>query len=135
MSGRPGRSGGANKIDRALHLLKGSYRPGRHAPPPAPDPAALAPMPGPPAWAPTPAQLAALGPDGQALVAQIVAAYTIGLVEGPLLLEAAHASDRLAEVRQARAGADSVIRLRLGRAEAQWQRQLSALLQVIRVDH
>ena len=39
MAGRPGRSGGANRLPTELHVLKGTYQPSRHhRPDPPPDP-------------------------------------------------------------------------------------------------
>ena len=43
MAGRPGRSGGHNRIDPAVHLLRGTFRPGRHGPRPPALPAVSAP--------------------------------------------------------------------------------------------
>jgi hypothetical protein len=125
MSGRPGRSGGGNRIDPRLHVLRGTFRPERHAQLLASSDAV---------WQPTPAQLAVLGPDGQALITRVLTTYTVRVVEGEFLLEAAHATDRLAHLRQALLSAEQPDRLKLERAEQQWQRQLLSCLQAMKVE-
>jgi hypothetical protein len=125
MAGRPGRSGGHNRLDPATHLLRGTFNPTRHQ-------AAL--ETDQPAWAPAPGQLKGLGPAGRALVKRLRAIYQCSPVEGELLVEAAMATDRLAQIRALRAAcADTKLLLRLNRDEQQWQRQLTMLLQTLRV--
>jgi len=127
MAGRPGRSGGHNRIDPREHLLRGTFNPTRHGPALAALEAAAAP------WAPTRAQLAALGAAGRAFLARVRASYELSTWEGELLLEAAVVTDRLAQVRRVRVRADVKTCLALDKSEQLWVKQLTALLLALRV--
>jgi len=116
VAGRPGRSGGWNRLPAEVHALRGTK------PRKAPVPEAHV------AWLPTEAQLAGLDVAGRAFVDRLLAPYEFSPVEGELLLEAAAIADRLATIRQARDGADLPGRLALERAERLWAKQFSALL-------
>jgi hypothetical protein len=124
MAGRSGGHRPRNKIDPSVHVLRGTFRPARHG-------AALDAQQ--PVWAPADAQLAVLGPEGQALVARLRGIYELTPWEGELTLEAAVATDRLAEIRQTRPGCDLKARLALDKTEQVWQQQLAALLLALRV--
>jgi hypothetical protein len=127
MAGRPGRSGGHNRLDARLHVLRGTYNATRHG-------AALAGIQttGAP-WHPTPAELAKLGPDGQAFVARLRAAFELNVWEGELVVEAAVATDRLAQLRRDRDACDVKTRLTLNKTEQVWQKQLTTLLLALRI--
>jgi hypothetical protein len=123
MAGKRGR-GGQNRIDPRLHLLRGTFRPERHQ-------AALEASQ--PVWAPAARQLQALAADGQAFVERLRVQYELNPWEGELVLEAAVAVDRLAELRRTRGGESLRDRLALEKCEQLWQKQLSALLLSLRV--
>jgi len=127
MPGRPGRSGGQNRIDPREHLLRGTFNATRHGPALAALEAAAAP------WEPTRPQLAALGEDGRAFIARVRATYELSVMEGELLLEAAVVTDRLAQIRRTRKSADVKTRLALDKCEQLWLKQLTALLLAVRV--
>src|SRR5262245_54860884 len=101
MAGRPGRSGGHNKLAPEVHLLRGTFNATRHG-------AALAALG--PAWRPTAAQLAAIGPAGRKFIHRLRAMYDMGGLAGETLLELAIVVDRLAEVRAGREADDEKIR-------------------------
>jgi len=122
MPGRPGRSGGQNRIPLEAHLVRGTFRPGEHA----------YRTPAGPAWEPTAAQLAALGDDGRAFVARVLAGYVVGALEGELALEGAHAVDRLADVRARRHRAAGKRLALLDRQELAWTRVLSGCVLALR---
>lgn len=122
MAGRPGRSGGAGRIDPALHVLRGTFRKERHA-----RPASNGPV-----WAPSPAELEHLGSTGQAFVGRLVSVYEFGVVEGEILIEAAHASDRLAEHRRRREHWPADDRTGIDKLEIAWQRALVTSLLALR---
>jgi hypothetical protein len=127
MAGRPGpnRSGGSNKIPAELHVLRGTYRPGRHQ-------AEL--DAGQPVWQPSESQVHALATEGRALIDRLRAVYTLNPWEGELALEAAVIADRLAEIRTARLEVhDLKMRLTLDKTEQLWSKQLAALLLALRV--
>ena len=103
MSGRPGRSGGHNRLSDEQHRLRGT-RPRRaslrplSAPPSAwsgllPNGAA-APA-APPPWTPAPEDVAALGEAGRHFLEHVLEQFAIDLMQGTLLLEAAHVLDGL----------------------------------------
>src|SRR5262245_54919907 len=117
MAGRPGRSGGHNKIDPRMHAIRGTFNPTRHGPALAALETSAAP------WEPTRAQLAALGDDGRAFVARVRATYELSVMEGELLLEAAVVTDRLAQIRRTRKSADVKTRLALDKCEQLWLKQ------------
>lgn len=124
MAGRPGRSGGANKIDPRLHVLRGTFRPERHG-------AALAATQ--PPWQPAEADLARLQPEGRALVDRVQAVYDLAAIEGELLVEGAIALDRLTEIRRTRQTCSLKERLQLDKLEVTWQRALTQCLLSLRV--
>ena len=101
MAGRKGRSGGANRIDPAIHLERGTFRPDRHE---RPRLAAVAPFaapqpPTPKAPKPPPALLAHLGPAGKKFVRAAFVDYEVSEFEGLLLHEAGRALDAIAAAR------------------------------------
>lgn len=122
MSGRPGRSGGHNRIDPALHILRGTFNATRHA-------KLLTPQ---PVWEPS-KRLAALEPAGRALVARLTAVYEFAVIEGEVVMEAGVGTDRLADIRARRAQATPEERVALDRLELQWQKQVTGLLLSLRV--
>ena len=124
MAGRPGRSGGANRIDPRLHVLRGTFDARRHG-------AAL--EAGQPVWTPVASQIQALAGAGQAFVERLRAQYDLNPLEGELVLEAAVCVDRLAELRRPPASKTLRDRLALAKVEQNWQKQLSALLLALRV--
>jgi hypothetical protein len=127
MSGRPGRSGGQNKLSVEEHLLRGTFNPTRHA-------AQLEALrTGGAVWTPTRPQLMALGPAGRALVGRLRQHYDFSPVEGELLLEAGVTVDRLADLRRRRVEADVKTQRVLDRTEPVYVKQLAALLGVLRV--
>jgi len=121
-AGRPGRSGGHNKLSPAEHLLRGTFNATRHT--------AL--IPAGPAWDPTAAQLEALGDDGRAFLARLQADYALGALDGVLALEGAHAVDRLVELRGRRHRAAGKRLALLDRQELAWQRALSGCVLALR---
>jgi len=121
-AGRPGRSGGHNRLSPAEHLLRGTFNATRHT-------ALLPPGPG---WDPTPADLAALGDDGRAFVARIHAGYAVAVVDGVLVLDGAHAVDRLVAIRAARHRAAGKRLAALDRQELAWMRALSGCVLALR---
>jgi hypothetical protein len=120
--GRPGRSGGHNRIAVAEHVLRGTFNATRHTPQ----------LPPGPSWQPESAVLEALGADGLALVGRLRASYPLSPIEGELVLEAGHAADRLAELRAHRRQASPKERLRLDRVEVTWQDAVSRILKTLR---
>jgi hypothetical protein len=126
MAGRPGRSGGHNRISLAEHVLRGTFNATRHG-------RRQAALNGPP-WSPTKAQLQALGPNGRGLLERLAAVYVLGVLEGELALEAAVVADRLAELRDSRRTGDLALRLKLDKTEQLWQRQFSSLLLALKVE-
>ena len=122
MAGRPGRSGGHNRISLEAHVLRGTFNPTRHP----------ARIPTGPAWDPAPAQLEALGAAGRAFVARLQAAYTVAAIDGEFVLEAAVSVDRLAELRRGRAKASAKDRRALDYKELAWQKSLTACLLALR---
>ena len=122
MPGRPGRSGGSNRLPLEAHLARGTFRATEHAHR----------MPAGPAWDPTPEQLAALGDEGRAFVARVLAGYVVGALEGELALEGAHAVDRLAAVRAQRHRAAGKRLAALDRQELAWTRVLSGCVLALR---
>lgn len=125
MAGRVGRSGGSNKIDPSLHLMRGTYRPTRHA-------AALAASQGGAVWSPTEAELGGLMTAGQAFVARLRECYDLSPLEGEIAVEAGVIADRLDEIRRQRDGADLKVQLALAKHEQTWSKLLSALLLSLR---
>src|SRR5688572_2968232 len=122
MGGRPGRSGGANALAPAAHVLRGTFRPDRHSRP-STDPAAGA------DWKPTRRDLAALGPAGRAFVARMRTEFQFDFAEGQLVLEAGHASDELKRLRAV--DRDSLKAQQTGahdRRLRQWSHHYAALL-------
>ena len=125
MAGRPGRSGGHNRIATAQHLVRGTFATRQKAQAALETGVAI--------WTPTGAQEAALGADGRALVERLRAHFDLNPWEGELVLEAAIAVDRLAQIRRERDGCDLKARLALDKCEQLWQKQLSGLLLSLRV--
>ena len=125
MAGRPGRSGGHNRLSTEQHLLRGTFATRQKAQ------AAL--QIGMPTWTPTGAQVAALGEEGRAFVARLQTHVDQTVLEGELVLEAAVAVDRLAQIRRERDGCELKARLALDKCEQLWQKQLSGLLLSLRV--
>ena len=124
MPGRPGRSGGHNRIAPDVHVLRGTFRPERHT---LPSPAKSA------EWVPTEPQLAGLHAAGRAFVARVLAEYQFTPMEGELVLETAQVCDRLAQLRRALAGADVALRLKLDRVEQGWCRQFATFTNALKV--
>ena len=122
MPGRPGRSGGSNRLPLEAHLARGTFRATEHAHR----------MPAGPPWTPTPAQLEALGDDGRAFVARVQAGYVVGALEGELALEGAHAVDRLAALRAQRHRAAGKRLAVIDRQELAWTRVLSGCVLALR---
>jgi hypothetical protein len=91
MAGRPGRNRAWNKLPVEEHIRRGTYRQDRHGPWPVPDPASRI-----DAWEPTADDLATLGPAGRRFLTQMHERFESSLVQGTLLLEAAHVVDDLA---------------------------------------
>ena len=125
MAGRPGRSGGHNKLSLEAHLLRGTFNPTRHA-----RHARLAS--GGPVWAPAPPELAGLGTAGRGFVARIQAVYDLSPLEGELALEGAMAADRLAELRARRGDSAAKERVALDKLELAWSRALLTCVLALR---
>lgn len=97
MAGRPGRSGGANRIPVADHLTRGTYRRDRHGeawrawdgPEPPPDPVQ------PPSWL-----LRGLGTSGKRFLRDLYSDCVVGRVEGHIGRIAAECLDDLAAARR-----------------------------------
>jgi len=122
MSGRPGRSGGSNRIDPQVHILRGTFRPERHA--------KL--LPGGPVWEPTAADLEGLGAAGRRFVAELLAVYELNRLDAALAVEGAVLQDRLAEVRAGRGTASAKERRALNRQELAWSRALTNIVLALR---
>ena len=124
MTGRPGRSGGQNRLSLEAHVLRGTFNPTRHGH--LIDPG--------PAWDPAPALLEALGAAGRAFVARPAGGLRpLSALEGELALEGAHAVDRLAELRRPTARRHRERPARLGpKLELAWQKALSVCLLALR---
>ena len=122
MAGRPGRSGGHNRLSVEAHLLRGTFNPSRHARPASTGPA----------WVPVPAALERLGPDGRDFIGRMTATYEFSGVEGEMVMEAATMVDRLSEVRARRDTypADEVAVS--DKLEMRWQKAFVGVLQVLR---
>jgi hypothetical protein len=82
---------------------------------------------------PTAAQLDALGEDGRALVTRLCDVFDFNHVEAEIVVNAAVATDRIADLRGARAATAFPARLALDRAELAWMKHLAALLLALRV--
>lgn len=113
MAGRPGRSGGHNRISLEAHVLRGTFNPTRHAPE---TPLGSRP------WQPPPAALAALGAAGRAFLRRQRARYAFTPLEGEVALEMAVIADRLAELRATRADVKAIELDGLDKRERDWQR-------------
>lgn len=122
MAGRPGRSGGSNRIPLEAHLVRGTFRATEHAHR----------MPVGPRWEPTPAQLEPLGDAGRAFVARVQAAYVVAALDGELVIEGAHAVDRLAAVRVPHGRLTAKDRRALDQRELSWTRVLTACVLALR---
>jgi hypothetical protein len=120
MAGRPGR-GGQNRIAPDAHVLRGTFKPSRHA----------ARIGAGPVWDPA-AVLAALDVPGRAFLERLCAGYTLSLIEGEVAVQAAQALDRLAEIRARRAKASAKARAALDRQELAWGRALNGCLLALR---
>lgn len=98
MSGRAGRSGGANKIPSAVHLARGTFRPVRHGSPalaavePASRPVAV----NPPDWL-----LEGLGEAGRAFLADLFGEYELTPLELRLAKLAGETIDDIDAARRA----------------------------------
>lgn len=126
MAGRKGRSGGQNKIDPQLHLMRGTFVAARHAK------ALAAQRMGGPTWTPSAEHLAALGDDGRALVGRLTDVYEFAPIEGELVLELAAVVDRLGEIRRTRDRLEGPLRLAADQLEQGWQRRWVALVSALR---
>ena len=104
----------------ADHWFTGRYRPDRHGPLPA-DVGSMPPEPAP--WQPSPEELAVFGVAGRRFVDRMLAAFDFPLVEGVLLLEAAHVVDGLVAWRASAATDKQSARLTLAHTKT-----LAALL-------
>ena len=92
MSGKAGRSGRRRRKTLADHVMSGTYRPDRHGPLPS----NVVPMPPePPPWAPSPDGIAALGPAGRDFLTKLLGECDCSVLDGVLVLEAAHVVDAL----------------------------------------
>ena len=122
MSGRPGRSGGHNRLSLEAHVLRGTFNPTRHQ--------HL--IPTGPVWEPAPALLKGLGATGRAFVDRMRAVYALSALEGEIALEGAHAADRLAALRRQKAGtvAERTARAKL---ELHWHKAFTERLRDLRV--
>ena len=122
MSGRPGRSGGHNRLSLETHVLRGTFNPTRHQH--LIEPGSV--------WDPAPALLEALGVAGRAFVARVRAAYALSVLEGELAIEGAHAADRLAALRRQKGGtaAERDARAKL---EVQWTKTFAERLRDLKV--
>ena len=123
MAGRPGRSGGHNRIALEAHVLRGTFNATRHG-----HLASSGPV-----WDPPAAALEGLGAAGRAFVARLLAAYDLRALDGELALEGAVAADRLDELRTARRRASAKKRRELDRWELAWTRTLSTCVLALRV--
>ena len=108
MSGRPGRSGGSNAIDPAIHAERGTLRPSRHG---RPTLATIATFSTSKATSATPtrppaALLTGLGKAGRAFMTAAYADYEMSRFEMILLREAAFACD---SIQAARADDDAAV--------------------------
>src|SRR5262245_61157378 len=126
MAGRPGRSGGHNRIPLAQHVLRGTFNVTRHG-------RRVAAIAGAPAWQPSAPQLAALDVEGRAFLDRLRATYDLTLVEGELALEASVAVDRLNEIRLTRREASPKDQRALDKGEQEWQKRFASLLLALRV--
>ena len=77
MAGKPGRSGGWNRLPVEQHVFRGTYRRDRHGPKPGPLSAApVVPMPAREAeWTPRPRDVAKLWPASKALLRAVRERY------------------------------------------------------------
>ncbi len=124
------RGAGRPKLSPATHLLRGTWRPSRHGARPATSAAVLE-MPAPTgSWTPDPADLDALGTAGRRLVQAVLARYELALVEGAVLVEAAHACDALAAIRSAPHADVAAQRL-----EVVWSKHLTGLLSQLHLEN
>ena len=105
----------------ATHVLRGTFRPERHA--------ALI-QPG-PTWDPAPELLEALGTAGRAFVTRMRGAYELSVIEGELAIEGAHTVDRLAALRR-RKGGTVAARDARAKLEMGWKKDLAACLLALR---
>jgi len=118
MAGRLGRSGGHNRIPVEAHVLRGTFNATRHARRAAP---------GGPVWQPTPEDLARLGDAGREFVTRLQLVYEFSAIEGPLVLEGAIASDRLAKIRDGRGDVSAPARIELA-----WSKALANIILALR---
>ena len=123
MAGRPGRSGGHNRLSLATHVIRGTFNPTRHGKLIAP---------GGPVWQPTAAELEPLGAAGRAFVARLEAVYDLSPLEGELAMEGGIAADRLAELRDRRRRATATARGALDKLELAWARALASCVLALR---
>lgn len=101
MSGRPGRSGGANRINPETHAERGTLRPSRHGRPKLAAVAPFSPLRPTPAKPPAPPRelLKGLGPAGKTFLTATYTDYEVSPLEGILAREAAFAVDAIAVAR------------------------------------
>ncbi len=124
VAGKPGRSGGSNKLPLEQHIRRGTYRRDRHGPRAL---ATVVTMPAAPeAWTPTET---GVGAAGRALLARFMERYELSLTEGEILLEAARAVDVLAALR-----AQALADIAAQRLELAWARHLVSVLGQLRMD-
>lgn len=135
MAGKPGRSGGRNRVPVEEHLLRGTFRPARHGARPVTDGNVVAMPPSEGSWTPEPDDLAALTESGRAFVSRMLARYDFTPIEGLLLIEAGHAVSSLEAVREmSRAGRTLREAAAVERLELAWQKQFAALLAQLQVE-
>ena len=116
--GGPGSGGRAAPPE--LHLARGTFRRDRHA-------VTRTALRNP--WRPTRIDRRGLGPSGRRLIDGLLQAFDFDVVEGAQLLEAAHAADQLARVRETnRAGLSSAAVARLDREHRMWSSLLTRTL-------
>src|SRR4051812_47750670 len=110
------------------HYQRGSYRRDRHGPLPGLTPGSnVVAMPTPPAtWAPDAADLVSLPAAGRGFVERMTGSYSFGTAEGAIVIEAAHAVDRLWTLREAAEPSP--------RVEAMWMRLLASLVGQLKVE-
>ena len=115
MAGRPGRSGGHNRLPVEVHLLRGTFNATRHG--------KLLAARG-PVWVPTAEALEPLGASGKAFIGRLHATYEMSPLDAEVAIEAAHAVDRLYEIRVRRTNFTLEDQQLLDGHERAWQRAL-----------
>ena len=123
MAGRIGRNRAWNKLPVEVHVQRGTYRADRHGPWP------LQSTPAAPAWEPSAADLAGLEEAGRLWLTEQHARCESTLMQGLLLVQAAHVVDSLATYQPLAASGDKPAT----RLVVSLTKTLAALLAQIRV--